>query len=289
MGLGRQSILAALLAAASPAAAMAEAPADTAAIPKIMQSCDAHKFETVVVAAGDDGQRHQSKVKLCGNEGQTDAEWIHTLEDAIAKLNANTEVAPAVRDQIVTAIKHEITRLKSPNLLPAAGGDLIKKDSLSAAVGPPLSQDYSPLPPLPSSPPPPPKVLLGSSVAPISGTAASVSMLPSIATPKLSYACYAPGDIAGDAPCTEFMRDTLLTIRAEQDVPAGIALRFVRNGSDHGEIALAQLRRGKSMRIALPASVCSGFTNGRLDLQIVHEVGGASEELSSDGPYSLRC
>src|SRR5438105_9186273 len=84
--------------------------AKPAAVPQLMQSCDAHKFETIVHAVVD-GATHDSKVKLCGVEGQSDAEWINTLRDAIRKLDANKEMNPPVRDQIVTAIQLEISRL----------------------------------------------------------------------------------------------------------------------------------------------------------------------------------
>ena len=273
------------------AAASAGAPQVKSAspAPKAIQSCDAHKFETVVEAIGADGQPHQSKVKLCGNEGQTDAEWIHTLEDAVSKLDGNKEMAAAMRDQIVTAIKAEIARLSSSSGQTLSGQtiDLRKRDVVAGSAQP-LSRDYAALPPLPTTPPPPPRVL-GTRVASATGGMTTVALLPSIPAPKLSFDCYAPGDIGGDAPCTDFVRETMLTIKAEQDVPAGVALKFVRNGTERGEIQLAQLKRGKSIRIPLPESVCSGFTNGRLDLRIVHEVGLESEELSSDGPYVLRC
>src|SRR5438876_11945916 len=81
-----------------------------AAVSQLIQSCDAHKFETIVHAVVD-GEPHDSKVKLCGVEGQGDAEWIKTIRDAIHKLQANKDMAPAVREQIVTANNAEIGRL----------------------------------------------------------------------------------------------------------------------------------------------------------------------------------
>src|SRR5438105_8116102 len=84
--------------------------AKPAAVPQLMQSCDAHKFETIVHAVVD-GQPRDSKVKLCGVEGQSDSAWIKTLRDAIAKLEANKEMDAPVRNQIVTAIQTEISRL----------------------------------------------------------------------------------------------------------------------------------------------------------------------------------
>ena len=114
---------------------------------------------------------------------------------------------------------------------------------------------------------------------------ASVALVPAGPAPKLSYTCYSPGDVGGDAPCAEFDRETMLTVRAQADVPAGVALRFLRNGEQRAEVDLAQLHRGKSLRVALPSAVCAGVGDGSLQLQLVQ--GGA--EVKSDGPFSLRC
>ena len=48
---------------------------------------------------------------------------------------------------------------------------------------------------------------------------------------------------------------------------------------------LAEMKRGKSLRIALPRQVCAGVGDGSLDLKIVQN--GAV--VKSDGPYALRC
>src|SRR5437588_3911112 len=69
---------------------------------KLLENCDAHKFETVIEVTAA-GQTKHSRVKLCGTEGQSDADWVRTLEDAVAKTSANLQMPPAVRDQIVTA------------------------------------------------------------------------------------------------------------------------------------------------------------------------------------------
>ena len=273
----------ALLLTASAAAAPQAAEPEGAK--QLMESCDAHKFETVVKAMVD-GEPRQSKVRLCGKEGQSDADWIVTLKDAIDKLNANKEMAPEVRGQIVTAIDKEIARLESGGSEQALAPPPPRPKPQTTAT---LADQYSSLPPLPTTPPPPPHV-----IAPVAmGHAAKVSgSIPAVAAPiatgpapKLSFACYAPGDLAGDGPCTGFQRETVLTIRAREDVRKGLELQFARNGEARATVDLAQLGRGKSMRIPLPADVCRGVGDGRLDLQIVD--GGYV--VASDGPYSLRC
>lgn len=281
---------AAIAAPAKKGAASADAP--NAAVKQLLENCDAHKFETIVDAVVD-GEPHRSKVKLCGKDGQSDAEWIGTLKDAIAKLDANKDMDAGVRTQIVTAINAEIARLQTA---PATSQPTVfANDPSFGKEAPSISSEYSSLPPLPAAPPAPPKVLTpaasdaaATAIAPIQSVpvaAASVALVPSGPPPKLSYTCYSPGDLGGDAPCAGFDRETTLTVRAQADVPAGVALRFLRNGEQRAEVDLAQLHRGKSLRIALPSAVCAGVGDGSLQLQVVQN--GA--EVKSDGPYSLRC
>jgi hypothetical protein len=266
-------------------------------MPQLMQSCDAHKFETLVTAIVD-GQPHQSKVKLCGVEGQSDAAWIKTLQDAINKLEANEEMAPAVRSQIVTAIKAEIARLTIVGSIAPTKSKTVPIGSNAA----PLSRDYSSLPSFPSPqetpaapiqkdfadlppvPPPPEPVAAASSAV-----AASSKLIPTV-VPRLTFGCDAPGDLSADAPCAAFERETILTVHARDDVPDGILLQFVRNDQPEADVALGGLRKGKAVRVILPAKVCTGFASGKLELRIVQgSAEGTTEPLSSEGPYSLRC
>ena len=280
------------MAASEPPAAAEETPAE---MDKILQDCDAHKFETTVMAVVD-GKPHQSKVKLCGNEGQSDAEWIGTLKDAIEKLNANKEMAPPVRDQIVAALNAEIARLEKPQPLlpsrsaaksPALDGlsplPPILQPNQPATVALPAPRkaapsapapEYAALPPMPTKPPPPTRVLAG-------GVSASVVMLPK---PRMTVTCYTPGETI-DGPCTGFTRHTLLTVRAGEDLPANTSLRFVRDGEPRADVAIAQLKKGKSMRLEVPSDVCSHVAGGRLELRIVR----AGQEVGSDGPFNLNC
>jgi len=85
---------------------------------KLIQSCDAHKFETVVDLLVD-GQPKKSKVKLCGVEGQSNADWIGTLKDAIGAEIADYLVKPVNPRQILSVV----TRLLD--------GDRIRQQRLS--------------------------------------------------------------------------------------------------------------------------------------------------------------
>jgi hypothetical protein len=294
----------ALALAGAPVAATAKEKRDTApaAMQKLMENCDAHKFETVVEVTVE-GQVKHSRVKLCGTEGQSDADWLRTLKDAVKKTTANEEMPKPVRDQIVTALTAEIDRLTGAASLPPPRSSAktsaldglsalpplpAPKQAETAAVLPPprlvppssRASDYAALPPLPTTPPPPTHVLAG-------GLGVAIPMLP---IPKMSFACFTPGEGA-EGPCTDFTRDTFVTVRADEDLPAGTSVRFVRNGSTQADVQLAQLKRGRAIRFALPPEVCSRVTNGSLELRIVRTVAAlpTGQEVGSDGPYTLRC
>jgi hypothetical protein len=268
---------------------------------QLLQNCDAHKFETIIdVTVG--GVTKHSRVKLCGTEGQSDADWIQTLKDAVTKTAANDKMPPAVRGEIVSALTDEITRLTSAKgtALPAprAGTKTTALDGLStlpplpspkpAETATPLpaprmippgsrAPEYASLPPIPTTPVAPPR-LIGAS-------------LPALPRPKMSFACLNTGDV-GDGPCTDFARDTLLTVRADEDLPGGTSLRFVLSGDARGDVELAQLRKGKSQRFPLPAEVCSHTGGGTLEIRIIRSVpaaGPSGQEVGRDGPYNLRC
>jgi hypothetical protein len=258
----------------APGAATAQAkPADAppAAMQKLLQSCDAHKFETVIQTMVD-GKPHRSKMKLCGTEGQSDADWVRTLKDALAKVSVNAEMPQPVRDQIATALKGEIGRLTIEAVPSASQTSILPPPRPARPAQNPLSRDYAALPPLTATP----------TVAPPRLLVPNAPMLPK---PRMTLTCFAPADLAGDGPCIAFERDTMVTVRADEDLPAGTSLRFVRNGDNRAEVELAQLKRGRSMRFALPREVCSHAVGGSLELRIVR----AGQEVGTDGPYNLRC
>lgn len=299
---GRMALTAAALALALPigvSAAPAKQDSPPAAAPdsadaQLLRNCDAHKFETVVHDVVD-GHPQASNVKLCGKEGQTDAEWIGTLKDAITKLNANKDMPAPVRDQIVTALRTEILRLESsvPLLPGASAGSKSAFDTLSpmpalpqpktgesAALPPPRqiapsapSDEYAALPPIPTAPPPPVQVLSGA-------VGASLPMLPK---PRMTLTCYTPG--VSEGPCGGFTRDTLVTVHAGEDLPAGTSLRFVRDDDPKADVALPQLKKGRSVRFDLPVDVCRHAVGGKLELRIVRQ----GQEVGSEGPYNLSC
>ena len=297
-------LLLALALAAGPAAAADTPPQQ---MQKLLENCDAHKFETIIeVKVEGQAQPKHSRLKLCGTEGQSDADWVRTLKDAVAKTEANLQMPEAVRIQIVGGLKAEIARLTGNALAslppPRPLGTTSALDGLSAlpplpgpkpaetaAVMPPprmiaprsSAQDYAALPPMPTGPAPAIHVLSGS-------VGATLLALPK---PRMDFICYTPGE-TGDVPCSGFTRDTLLTVRAGEDVPPGTSLRFVRDGDPRADVELAQLRKGKTQRLALPPEVCSHVVGGSLKIRVVRSVpaaGPTGQEVGEDGPYDLRC
>lgn len=285
--------MSAAAAAAPHAKKPAPANAADAKAQQLVQNCDAHKFETVVHEVVD-GQPHQSKVKLCGKQGQSDADWIVTLKDAVAKLTANKDMPAAVRDQIVTALNSEIDRLQKPAPLLPRRSTASNNALDGVAPLPPLPQpkggqsaplpvprqtaiasakdDYPVLPQLPTAPPPPTHVL--------TGAAGSVAMLPA---PRMTLTCFDVGQANG--PCTGFTRDTVVTVRAEENLPAGTSLRFVRDGDPKADVSLPQLKRGASVQVSLPSDVCRHAVGGRFEVRIVR----SGQEVGSEGPFNLNC
>lgn len=284
----------AVTASAAPVKKAAPAAAGSSAPAQLMQNCDAHKFETVVNTIVD-GQPHQSKVKLCGKEGQSEAEWIATLKDAVTKLDANQQMAADERNQIIAALSSEIARqeiegattlttlrasktttldglsplppLPQPSQSPAAS--LVPRQTIPAAP----ARDYAALPPLPTAPVAPTRVLVGS-------MSASMPLLPK---PRMSLTCFNRGDVEG--PCTGFSRDTLVIVHAGEDLPADTSLRFVRDGDPQADVPLPRVKKGGSMRFAVPGDVCRHVIGGKLELRIVR----AGQEVGTDGPYDLEC
>jgi hypothetical protein len=99
----------------------------------------------------------------------------------------------------------------------------------------------------------------------------------------MSLSCYTPGEVEG--PCTDFGRDTLIIVHAAEDLPADTSLRFVRDGDPQADVQLARIKKGMSVRLAVPGDVCRHVVGGKLELRIVR----AGQEVGTDGPYDLEC
>jgi hypothetical protein len=320
----RSALLTIALLAAAPAAARDQQPQSGAPLespaksgsPKLqnlIQNCDAHKFETTVVSSVD-GKPHDSKVKLCGNEGQSDADWIATLRDAIGKLSANTDMPAAMRNQIITAIQAEIARLSGQVADLSPGGTLPPGRSTNLRGSQSLSNDYSVLPPLTGPTAPPPHLLTPSSGSTegnaISAGAASPADVPEpkasalidnspaatpaaappppkvavAAKPNLAFQCI-DSDFPGGGPCVTLSRDTILSVKAGEPLPDEVGLRFIRRGEPRAEVSLGSMTKGQSVRLQIPNEVCSGVVSSEINIEVTR----SGQVVDRLGPYLLHC
>lgn len=84
----------------------------------VMAQCDAHKFETSAVV-GEGASKRVTKLKLCAKAGESDAQWVVTLRQALDRLQGMDQIAPASRAQIADQLKAEIAKLEGGAAKPA--------------------------------------------------------------------------------------------------------------------------------------------------------------------------
>ncbi|MFL6861011.1 MAG: hypothetical protein ACJ8EV_09365 [Sphingomicrobium sp.] len=270
-----------LLAAAQTADPAAKATETLAA------SCIAHKFETTVHVKGPDGKPRGSKVKLCGKPGQSDSEWLGTLKDAVDKVTADPKMSAGVKNQIVTALNAEMARLSAASQ-PAAvqsATAIVAAPSIVASRAPALAArpetvrapEYSTYSPLPA---PKPAATAAMTAAPVA---------PPLPAPRLTLQCMATNAVGAEGPCDQLEREMLLTVRADENIPGGTSLRFLRRGDPRADVALLTLRRGQSQRFSLPSRVCQGVTGSRVEIQVVRTARSGPQVVDTRGPFELRC
>jgi hypothetical protein len=247
------------------------------------EACNARRFETIVNFVAD-GKPHRSRVRICGEEGQSDQEWVRTLKDSVEKTTASTTLDSEAKAQIITALKAEIADVEA-GMKQGALTNLIavpppaKPQQPSAATRTPSAPiEYSSLPPMPT-----PKAA--------AGAAAVTASLPPLPRPKITLRCLTPGQIGGAGPCDTFERDTLVSVHADENLPSGVSLRFLRRGDNRAEIEVEQLRKGQAMRFTLPPEVCRGVVGSRIELEVVRRRASdsAGRPVDTLGPYELRC
>jgi hypothetical protein len=258
----------------------------TKATETLAASCLDHKFETTVHMTGPDGKPKGSKVKICGKPGQSDSDWVGTLKDALDKVTGDGKMSPNVKSQLVTALTAEIARLTpapAPKPTPAPPPILA-----APALAPPVSglaarsetertPQYSTYAPLPAPKPAAP-VIIGAAAGP-----------PPLPAPRLTFRCMATNAVGAEGPCDQLEREMLLTVHADENIPAGTSLRFLRRGDDRAEVALLTLRRGQSQRFPLPARVCQGVSGSRVEIQVVRTAKSGPQVVDTRGPFELRC
>jgi hypothetical protein len=266
-----------LAAAAGASSAASKPPAESAPVPTV-QNCEAHRFETVIAMTGADGKIKDSKVRMCGTLGQSNADWIRTLKDAVKKTAENPQLPRAVKDQIISAVNAEIDRLNMPALNLPAGTDIANLPKAAAKSAPdvPLSRDYGSLPPLPTTSTVTPPNVLGPG-----GIGGPV--------PHLTLRCALQGDEDRPTGCDTIDKDTVLVLRADEAFPRGLEMRFVRHGDSRAELDLPAMKVGQTTKLRLPVAVCSGVVRSRVEIQALGPNAPSGAMAGTIGDYDLRC
>lgn len=208
-----------------------------------------------------------TKVTLCSDKGASHEEVVRMLDEAAAKLERTTGIPEERRIVLVQQIRGKISELEK---VKAA------KEPLSTGTAPAQTATVpgvTPLKPIPR----PTAASPGRSIL-----ASSPLLLPK---PKLSFECYTPGEIGIGGPCTALNRDTRLTVKAGEAIPAATSLRFTRWGDFRTEVQLGPMRKGQSRRLIMPREVCGGVVETEIEIQVAR--GGYP--VDTRGPFLMRC
>ena len=262
---------------ASGAAPRSSTPTAAAGAGSLAQDCEAHSFETTIHLTGPDGKPHESKVHMCGTKGQSDADWVRTLQDAVKKTALSPQMPAAAKEQIIAAVNAEITRLSIPTLSLPAGTDITKPPKANTpAESVPLSREYGSLGALPTATNvEPPHVLgPGGMVAPPA---------------RVTMRCAAAGDEDRPGVCDTIDRDTVMVLRADDAYPRGLEVRFVRHGDSRAELDLPALKQGQTASLRLPAAVCRGVVRSKVEVQALGANSPSGTVAGTVGEYDLRC
>lgn len=264
-------------------AAVAAEDAVSAEKQAFLDACAARKFETTIQIV-ENGAKLGKKMTLCGKVGQSDADWVATLKDAAAKTEANADMAPEVKGQIVTALNLEITRIESGPRTELEARTVTLPNPMEAATEVADRAQYSVLPAIPDAPKRP--ATTSRDPVQLTARAADAPTLPPVEKPRLTIRCLSPGEAGGGTACAALERETLLVVRADEDLASDASLRFLRRGDVKGQIELAQLRQGQQVRSKLPSQLCAGVASSKVQIEVL---AGGGQVVDRLGPYRLRC
>jgi hypothetical protein len=92
-------------------------------------------------------------------------------------------------------------------------------------------------------------------------------------------------DISLAEPCFVIERDNMLAVDADEAMD-DLQLKFFRRGEPRGEVELASLRPGHPMIVKLPATLCTGVAQSKVEIRASR---GSGSSEATFGPYYLRC
>jgi hypothetical protein len=258
------TVVAALAMSQAPTAGNSGQSTDTTAA-AIVADCSARKFETSVEIEKD-GQKRLTKLKLCSAKEADQASWVRTLQDAKAKIAAHPDISQESKAKIAAELDAEIAKSQSGTdavkIAPAAPAPLTDQQLEQAVLPAPQST-----PPISASP------------------KMATSVVKSLSKPRLSIRCLDAGEDGEGNPCMVLEKDTRLSVHADEDISGSTVLRFLRRGDMRGEVALAAMRHGQSIRYKLPERLCLGVSSSKVEIQILR----SNQLVETLGPYRLRC
>ena len=235
----------------------------------ILSKCGDRKFETSAEGMIG-GKLRRRRMTLCAEPGESDAQWLAKLENAVTWVKAQTDLSDPVKDQLVAELRKEIARPKSVRLMPAPpAARLPAADALVATV-----------PPMPAPLPAPVLTLASSIVSPL------------MARPPLTIRCLGAGERGAGSRCDRLAPGMMFAVQADADLSGPASLRFVRKGQQRAEIDVAALRQGQIVRLKLPPQVCSGVVRSEVAIQIVAGKtmpGRVAQVTDTLGPFPIHC
>ena len=244
-----------------------------------LATCGSRKFQSVAeFDVG--GKMKRSRLELCAADSETNEEWIAKLQKAEASVQAQTSIPESARFKLLTDLRAEIDRLKSGTNVIAVNADLSiapKPKAKTETTAPKSDFAISALPSMPTA-----KKAASTKFDP------NKAVRPLTKKPQLSINCLNPG--GAPARCTRMLADTSLEVSADEDLASAVTLQFRRLDSNRmGEVRLAQMKRGDSIRMNVPVEICRGVVRAEFDVQVT---GPGSDGLRySDvvGPFEKRC
>lgn len=249
-----------------------------------IEACQGNKFESVIEI--DAVSKRSTRVKLCADPGATNADWVKTLEAAMAQIEQR-DMPPAAKNKLIAELKAEMTKFASvstagsvstfaPKSVAAEGVTLFAPGDTtarSALIEPTERFETTTLPPL---------------VAP-KRTAAGM-VVPSKPQPPMNIRvkCLERGQSGAGGTCDFFQPGTILAISAVVGLEQGGILRFQRRGDPRAEVRLSPMQAGQMVRIKLPTELCKGVSYSKVEIELLRP-SATGAVAARFGPYGLRC
>lgn len=240
----------------------------------ILSKCDHRRIEASAEGLID-GKMKRRKITVCAAPGDSHAQWMTKLENAVTWVQAQPGLSDDVKAKLVADLRKEMVRppqaIRPPAAAPVAA--LPAADALVATV-PPM---------------PPPLRSPVVSASALQGAAATSVLL---ARPPLTIHCISVGERGTGSRCGRLAPDTVFAVRADADLTKPATLRFLRKGRQRADVELAALRDGQIVRFKLPPAVCAGVVRSEVSIQIVAgkpTPGRVAQVTDTLGPFPIHC